>query len=110
MESNIFVKNLAVIATIIVIVGAIFSAGVYYGNTKFDRNLIELTDINKTLKDSIRMQDNHIKLIQRNSDSAHQILARMPYKEMTLDTLSYRKVQTTIENAGAALNLNNSIE
>ena len=30
----------------------------------------------------------------------------MPYNQMTLDTGEFRKVQTNIENAGAALYLN----
>jgi hypothetical protein len=40
------------------------------------------------------------------SDSAHQILGHMPYDQMKLDTSEFRKVQSNIEAAGAALYLN----
>jgi hypothetical protein len=91
---------------LIAIIGGAFALGHYFGSNKFDRNLIELSEVNRDLRDSIKSRDYAIKYIRNNSDSAHNILGHMPYNEMTLDTASFRKVQTTIENAGAALNLN----
>jgi hypothetical protein len=91
---------------LIALVGGAFGLGIYFGSSKFDRNLIELSDTNRELKDTIKVRENTIKYIRHNSDSALTILSHMPYNEMTLDTLSFRKVQTTIENAGAALYLN----
>jgi hypothetical protein len=95
------------------LLGGFFGFGFYVGTTKFDKNLIELTDSNRelksdivNLKDTIKTRENSIEYMRRISDSALNILGHMPYDEMTLDTLSYRKVQTTIENAGAALYLN----
>lgn len=86
--------------------GALFMAGVYYGNTKFDKNLIDLTNANRKLERRAKYDQALIQYIRRNSDSALDILAHMPYAKMKLDTQSWRKVQTTIENAGATLNLN----
>lgn len=93
--------------------GIIFYFGYYVGTAKFDSDKNELYNSNqeliatqKALQDSIKTRDITIKYLRHNSDSAHNILSHMPYNEMTLDTLSYRKVQTTIENAGAVLNLN----
>jgi hypothetical protein len=91
---------------LIALVSGAFGFGIYFGSNKFDRNLIELSETNKELKDTIKVRENTITYIRHNSDSALNILSHMPYNEMTLDTLSFRKVQTTIENAGAALNLN----
>lgn len=88
------------------IVGGAFLLGFYFGNNKFDRNLIELSETKRTLLDTIQSRDNLIRYIRSNSDSALNIIAHMPYQEMNLDTNSWRKVQTTIENAGAALSLN----
>ena len=93
--------------------GMIFSFGYYVGTTKFDSDKNELykanqvlTDNQRALQDSITTRDNTIKYLRHNSDSALNILSHMPYNEMKLDTPSYRRVQTTIENAGAALSLN----
>lgn len=80
--------------------------GIYFGNNKFDNNLLELSQAKKDLRDSLKAKDNLIQSIRRNSDSALNILGHMPYNEMKLDTTSFRKVQTTIENAGAILFLN----
>ena len=91
---------------LIALVGGAFGLGIYFGSNKFDRNLIELSDTNRELKDTIKIRENTIKYIRQNSDSALNILGHMPYDEMKLDTMSWRKVQTTIENAGAALYLN----
>jgi hypothetical protein len=90
----------------ITLVSGAFALGIYFGSNKFDKNLIELSDTNKELKDTIKVHENTINYIRHNSDSALNILGHMPYNEMSLDTLSFRKVQTTIENAGAALYLN----
>ena len=92
-------------ATVILIGGA-FTLGFYLGNAKFDNNLIELSQDKKALQDSLKVKDNVIQNIRHNSDSALNILGHMPYNEMKLDTQSFRKVQTTIENAGAVLYLN----
>lgn len=91
---------------LITLVSGAFGLGLYFGSNRFDRNLIELSDTNKELKDTIKVRENTIKYIRFNSDSALTILSHIPYNEMTLDTISFRKVQTTIENAGAALYLN----
>lgn len=92
--------------TILVLVSGAFTLGYYFGNSKFDSRLIELTDNNKTLRDSVQSRDFIISRMKTISDSALNILGHMPYNEMTLDSMSYRKVQTTIENAGAALYIN----
>ena len=99
-------KNKIFWGTIVVLTGGAFALGLHFGNNKFDNNLIELTETNKQLLDSINAKDQVIKIIRHNSDSALNILGHMPYNEMTLDTLEFRKVQTNIENAGAALYLN----
>lgn len=91
---------------LLALVGGSFGLGIYFGSNKFDRNLIELSDTNRELKDTIKAHENTIKYIRNNSDSALNILGHMPYNEMTLDTLAFRKVQTTIENAGGVLYLN----
>ncbi len=98
---------------ILPLLGGFFAFGLYVGTTKFDKNLIDLTDSNRELKneivklkDTVKVRENSIEYMRRISDSALNILGHMPYKEMTLDTLSFRKIQTTIENAGAALYLN----
>jgi hypothetical protein len=98
---------------ILPLLGGFFAFGLYVGTTKFDKNLIDLSDSNRelknevvNLKDTVKVRENSVEYMRTNSDSALNILAHMPYQEMTLDTLSFRKVQTTIENAGAALYLN----
>ena len=98
---------------ILPLLGGFFAFGLYVGTTKFDKNLIDLSDSNRelkseivNLKDTVKARENSIEYMRRISDSALHILGHMPYKEMTLDTISFRKVQTTIENAGGALYLN----
>lgn len=98
---------------ILPLLGGFFAFGLYVGTTKFDRNLIDLSDSNSELKtevahlkDTVKARETSIEYMRQISDSALNILGHMPYREMTLDTLSFRKVQTTIENAGAALYLN----
>lgn len=98
---------------ILSLLGGFFAFGLYVGTTKFDKNLIDLSDSNQELKaevanlqDTIKARNNSVEYMRRVSDSALNILGHMPYNEMNLDTLSFRKVQTTIENAGAALYLN----
>jgi hypothetical protein len=78
----------------------------FFGKIKYDSDKINLAQENITLKDTIKIQKKTIDYIRRNSDSAHNILGHMPYDEMKLDTNEFRKVQTNIENAGAALHLN----
>lgn len=77
--------------------------GFSFGSYKFDKDKIELLDTNKALLDTIMIRENKIENIRRGADSALNILSYMPYNEMTLDSISFRKVQTTIENAGAFL-------
>jgi hypothetical protein len=98
---------------ILPLLGGFFAFGLYVGTTKFDKNLIDLSDSNReyknaivNLKDTVKARENSVEYMRRISDSALNILGHMPYKEMTLDTSSFRKVQMTIENAGAALYLN----
>jgi hypothetical protein len=90
----------------LILTGGAFTLGMYFGINKFDSNLIELSQDKKSLQDSLKIKNNLIQTIRHNSDSALNILGHMPYTEMKLDTLSFRKVQTTIENAGAVLYLN----
>jgi len=98
---------------ILPVLGGFFAFGLYVGTIKFDRNLIDLSESNielkkdiASLKDTIKACNNSVEYMRRISDSALNILSHMPYKEMTLDAQSFNKVQTTIENAGAALYLN----
>ncbi len=100
------VKNPVFWKTSVILIGGSFTLGLYFGIAKFDKNLIELTQDKRALQDSFKMKDLLIRNIRKNSDSALNILGHMPYNEMHLDTLEFRKVQTTIENAGAALYLN----
>jgi hypothetical protein len=93
--------------------GGFFAFGQHVGTTKFDKNLIDLSDSNRTfksdivsLKDTVKVRENVIEYMRHVSDSTLNILGNMPYKQMTLDSLSFKKVQSTIEKAGAALYLN----
>lgn len=76
------------------------------GTIKYDADKISLADNKKALQDTVRIRESTIKYLRNNSDSALNILGHMPYNEMKLDTQEFRKVQTTIENAGAVLYLN----
>lgn len=78
----------------------------FLGTVKFDSDKIRLHEENRLLSDSIKMNKSTIKYLRKNSDSALNILGHMPYDQMRLDTASFRKVQTNIEQAGAALYLN----
>ncbi|MDF7817964.1 hypothetical protein P1X15_10170 [Runella sp. MFBS21] len=84
----------------------ICSLAFFLGTIKYDADKISLSEQKKALEDTVRVREKTIKYIRHNSDSALNILGHMPYNEMTLDSLSFRKVQTTIENAGGALYLN----
>lgn len=93
--------------------GGFFAFGLYVGTAKFDKNLIDLSDSNRILKsdivllkDTVKARENVIEYMRYVSDSALNILGNMPYQEMGLDSLAFKKVQPTIENAGAALYLN----
>ena len=99
-------KNPLFWTVIVIFIAGSFTLGFYLGNARFDNNLIELSESKRDLQDSLKIKNKLIKSIRHNSDSALNILGHMPYTEMNLDTLSYHKVQTTIENAGAALYLN----
>lgn len=113
------IKNLPVgklIAIITVFAGLIigaFKLGQLYQENSMNSAQYDLkkemghfeNDMN-SLRDTIKARERVIEYVRRNSDSAHVILSHMPYKEMTLDSISFNKVQRTIENAGAALHLN----
>jgi hypothetical protein len=99
-------KNPLFWTAIVVLMGGSFALGFQFGNTKFDNNLIELSQTKKDLQDTIASKEKIIQTIRHNSDSALNILGHMPYNEMKLDTLEFRKVQTNIESAGGVLYLN----
>ena len=84
----------------------ICSVAFFLGTIKYDADKISLAEDKKTLQDTIKSRENRIKYLRNNSDSALNILGHMPYNEMSLDSNEFRKVQTNIENAGAALYLN----
>lgn len=84
----------------------ICSLAFFLGTIKFDADKISLVEDKKALQDTIKVRENTINYLRHNSDSALNILGHMPYNEMKLDTNEFRKVQTNIENAGAALYLN----
>lgn len=88
---------------LVVAIGASFTLGFNFGNVKFDKDLIELVQTKKDLEDSVKVKEGLIQKLRINSDSALNILSHMPYNEMKLDTQEFRKVQTTLENAGAVL-------
>lgn len=100
------IKNPVFWTAIVILIGGAFTLGIYMGNVKFDSNLIQLSQDKKDLQDSLKIKENLIQTLRHNSDSALNILSHMPYSEMTLNPQSFLKVQTTIENAGAALYLN----
>jgi hypothetical protein len=81
----------------------ICSLSFFLGTVKYDADKINLSDQKKALEDTVKIRENKITELRHYSDSALNILSHMPYSEMTLDTLSFRKVQTTIENASAVL-------
>ncbi|MES1226158.1 MAG: hypothetical protein ABUT20_62360 [Bacteroidota bacterium] len=99
-------KNPVFWTVIAIVIAGSFPLGLYIGNARFDNNLIELSESKRELQDSVKIKNRQIKSMKHNSDSALNILGHMPYSEMNLDTLSFHKVQTTIENVGAALYLN----
>lgn len=83
-----------------------FFLGQFIGNTKYDIGTNEVRETNRLLKDSLIMRDRSIERMRFVSDSALNIMGHMPYEKMKLDTLEFRKVQSNIEAAGAALYLN----
>jgi hypothetical protein len=102
----ILIKSPIFWTVIVVLMGGAFTLGLYFGNTKFDKDLIDLTQTKKDLQDTIRSKENIIQTLRHNSDSALNILGHMPYSDIHLDTLEFRKVQTNLESAGAVLYLN----
>lgn len=94
---------------ILMAIGACFGFGYHFGNTKFDTMKIELSDENKKLKMEVKAREDIIERMRYVSDSAWNILGHMPYKEMNLDSIEFRKVQTTLERAGFALELNSKV-
>lgn len=98
--------NSASIGIILTLIGGLFTTGYYVGNTKFDRDKIQLSDENRTIRDSIGIYKKGIEYMRNNSDSALNAMASMPYSHMKLDTSEYRKVQSTIEKGGYMLYLN----
>jgi hypothetical protein len=107
-ESKIvsLIKNPVFWSVIFPAIGGSIYFGTTIGTIKYDSDKISLHEKNRALEDSIKSRDNVINFLRHNSDSALNILGRMPYNEMKLDTNEFRKVQTNIENAGAALYLN----
>jgi len=99
-------KNPLFWTVVAILIAGSFTLGFYLGNARFDANLIELSETKRDLQDSLKIKNRIIESLRHNSDSALNILGHMPYDKMNLDTLSHRKVQTTIENAGKALYLN----
>ncbi len=83
-----------------------FYVGQLIGNTRYDISTNEIRETNKLLKDSLKLQRRTIERMSFVSDSALNILGHMPYDRMKLDTSEFRKVQSNIEAAGAALYLN----
>ncbi|MBN8651170.1 MAG: hypothetical protein J0L67_07075 [Cytophagales bacterium] len=96
------------VGTFWVVLPLICGFAFFLGSKKFDLEKINLAEQKQELENRIKAQENTIKYLRHNSDSSLNILGHMPYDEMTLDSMSFRKVQTTIENAGAALSLNKS--
>lgn len=84
----------------------ICTAAFFLGTIKYDADKISLAEQKRALQDTVRAKESTIKFLRHNSDSALDILGHMPYDQMTLDTLEFRKVQTNIESAGSALYLN----
>ncbi len=94
------------IGTFWIVLPLICTTVFFLGTIKYDADKISLVQENQALKDTINIRENTIKYLRHNSDSALNILSHMPYGDMKLDTNEFRKVQTNIENAGAALYLN----
>lgn len=103
-------RNGTSIGIIITLIGGIFTTGYYAGNTKFDRDKIQLSDENRSFRDSIIIYNKGIEYMRKNSDSALNAIASMPYHKMKLDTSEFRLVQSTIDKGGALLNLNKNYE
>jgi hypothetical protein len=94
------------IGTFWVVLPMICTFAFFLGTIKYDADKISLSEQKKALVDTIKIRENTINYLRHNSDSALNILGYIPYKEMSLDTLSFRKAQNSIKDAGAALNLN----
>jgi hypothetical protein len=88
------------------LISGIFYLGQLTENVKYDMNTNEVEETFKHLRDSIKIQERKLERMRIVSDSAHNILGHMPYDQMKLDTFEFRKVQSNIEAAGAALYLN----
>lgn len=96
------IKNLYFWSVLVVVCATSF----LLGGIRFDQNLIDMSEQNRALNDSITQYKKGIEYMRHNSDSAHNILGHMPYSELNLDTTEFRKLQTNIEEAGKVLNLN----
>ena len=100
------INNPAFWTVTVILIGASFTLGLYFGNNKFDKDKLDLTQNKRDLQDTVKKKDIVIQTLRHNSDSALNILGHMPYSEMHLDTIEFKKVQTNIESAGAVLTLN----
>ncbi len=89
-----------------ILIGASFTLGVYFGNTRFDSNMILLTEEKKALLDTVKIKENLINVFRNNSDSALNILSHLPYSELKIDSLEFNIIQSTIEKVGEVLRLN----
>ncbi|MBK6861289.1 MAG: hypothetical protein IPG95_13530 [Saprospiraceae bacterium] len=94
---------------IFMLLSACFCFGYHFGNTKFDTKKIELSDENNKLILEVKSCKEIISRMNQVSDSAWNILGNMPYKEMNLDSIEFKKVQTTLEKAGFALEMNSKL-
>ncbi|MCO5950577.1 hypothetical protein [Mucilaginibacter flavidus] len=88
------------------LLSGIFYVGERIGNARYDMATNEVRESNKQLKDSLVSKHAVIERMKHVSDSALNIIGHMPYDQLKLDTGQFRKVQSTIEAAGAALYLN----
>lgn len=87
----------------VAIVGGAFTAGFYAGNVKYDTEKIDLSEQNRVLNDSIHTYHGVADYMRNKASSAHQLLGHMPYDELKLDSIQWRKVQTHIESVGFVL-------
>lgn len=100
------IKNLYFWSVLVVVCTTSF----LLGGIRFDQNLIDLSEHNRALNDSIAQYKNGVEYMRNNSDSALAAIANMPYNKMKLDTAEFRLVQSTIEKGSAMLYLNKNFK
>ncbi|HKG06857.1 MAG TPA: hypothetical protein VKB19_10390 [Pedobacter sp.] len=105
-EGHYKIKHELFWTVLLALLSGTFYLGQLIGNTRFDISTNEIREKNKVLTDSLKLQRKAMERMRFVSDSALNILGHMPYEQMKLDTSEFRKVQTNIESAGAALYLN----